>query len=600
MSVVNGHFTISAINGSNSNPEVFSDISIKNSIFNQVDGEKGSIVYIDSSTNYKSRILFQEVTFQNMQVEKIGGLIFSTCKEAKKVVTFQDCTFQDIKVIKGTLFHSYNDNSEPVITNKNEIIQNYGKNAFSTNPTNIVQFSGPKTITLRSGEIISEKLRFYLRDDYDNVFDFGNDFDNINIEELFFYKIETNDELNTDLYGNINGFCWNNSCDVSNIRCKYGKFDNSSAYIEVKVKECNSKKYKHQFRESRKIESCYIPSCYQSCNTGDCINDDVCDCTSTLYTGKYCNEHYKVEEDIFYNTLLIIGSIILITLSIIFIVGVIIHKTDDVFRAASIDFLIIILIGCIIYCFHIISIVFTRSKITCIFIFSFKNVGFSLIYGSILAKTLRVYKVFKINKFSRVKKKYVYSIVFGLALIHLFLLYSWIVADEFDVEIKYTKKEEEFLNCSAPNLEFLSELINLIVISVSSFIAYQIRNIKKEFKESLAVPVYVYLLIEIMIVITNSMDEMPLLFKDFIHVIGSFISIVTVLYFIYINKFNTISFRKKAMYINQLSSREVLHKKSTRPNEIESLLYKNYGKVNRYKDGRHNPMDSFDSEYSIN
>jgi len=53
-------------------------------------------------------------------------------------------------------------------------------------------------------------------------------------------------------------------------------------------------------------------------------------------------------------------------------------------------------------------------------------------------------------------KKSMYISVFGLAFIHLLLLFIYIIFDSFKVEIKYTKKEEEYVNCKVPNLEFLT------------------------------------------------------------------------------------------------------------------------------------------------
>jgi len=40
----------------------------------------------------------------------------------------------------------------------------------------------------------------------------------------------------------------------------------------------------------------YKPKCKFSCNGGFCINNDVCNCNTTIYTGKFCNEYKKLNR----------------------------------------------------------------------------------------------------------------------------------------------------------------------------------------------------------------------------------------------------------------------------------------------------------------
>jgi len=63
----------------------------------------------------------------------------------------------------------------------------------------------------------------------------------------------------------------------------------------------------------------YFPKCETSCNSGDCINNNVCDCSKTHFTGQYCNEYEKLNRmekmDIFItmiSVLMIIASVIII------------------------------------------------------------------------------------------------------------------------------------------------------------------------------------------------------------------------------------------------------------------------------------------------
>ena len=41
----------------------------------------------------------------------------------------------------------------------------------------------------------------------------------------------------------------------------------------------------------------YLPKCFQNCNTGKCLNDDLCDCNQTNFKGLYCNEYIQLERN---------------------------------------------------------------------------------------------------------------------------------------------------------------------------------------------------------------------------------------------------------------------------------------------------------------
>jgi len=84
------------------------------------------------------------------------------------------------------------------------------------------------------------------------------------------------------------------------------------------------------------------------------------------------------------------------------------------------------------------------------------------------------------------------------------------------------------------------------------------------------------------------MEEMTLLFKDFIHVCGSFISTITVLYFIYYSKVQTISFKKKEMQSMNSSLQSTplegngIYKKN-QLTDLEIIMYNNIYKITEEK-----------------
>lgn len=71
------------------------------------------------------------------------------------------------------------------------------------------------------------------------------------------------------------------------------------------------------------------------------------------------------------------------------------YRNHGVIKAASFDFLIIILIGLIFnFIYSILEMEEISSDLFCINILFIENLGFTLTYGSIISKTVRVYHVF--------------------------------------------------------------------------------------------------------------------------------------------------------------------------------------------------------------
>eukprot|EP00833_Pecoramyces_ruminatium_P017213 jgi/Orpsp1_1/1191245/evm.model.d7180000084357.1 len=297
-------------------------------------------------------------------------------------------------------------NSEPKISNKDEILKIEGHRAFSSNPTELIADENNKKIDILSGDVLSDDIRFYVIDDYNNVINFETDISDVN--DLFVFEIGTNDEKNIALFGQKNGFCRKDSCIASNIRVvgnpgvyylylklitfgRYAKFKDYIAYFEVNISECNSS-YIYQDKDNINLKSCYKPYCELSCSPGVCVNDNVCDCTETNFKGQFCNERYSLERIKLLDILLKIISIIFILFTIILIFGIIVYRKNSIIKAGSVDFLIIILFGALLVFIYSIFLSIPRTKKTCIIIILFENIGYSLIYSSILIKTFRIYR----------------------------------------------------------------------------------------------------------------------------------------------------------------------------------------------------------------
>jgi len=65
----------------------------------------------------------------------------------------------------------------------------------------------------------------------------------------------------------------------------------------------------------------YLPTCENGCNTGKCVNINLCDCSKTFFTGSYCNEYFKMDRipvlDYLFRILTLILTVVTIFILII-------------------------------------------------------------------------------------------------------------------------------------------------------------------------------------------------------------------------------------------------------------------------------------------
>eukprot|EP00833_Pecoramyces_ruminatium_P000154 jgi/Orpsp1_1/1174186/evm.model.c7180000049193.1 len=160
MNLVNGHFTEGSIDFSDTKPYKIGNILIKNSRYKKIYSDNGPIIQVKYlNMNYNRDIIFDNVTIEDTEAKYYGGVIYSLSEYTNDIVSFINCTFINNKANYGTICHSYNINSEPRISNKNEILEIEGHKAFSTNPTGLIVDENNKQIDILSGDILSDEIR---------------------------------------------------------------------------------------------------------------------------------------------------------------------------------------------------------------------------------------------------------------------------------------------------------------------------------------------------------------------------------------------------------------------------------------------------------
>ncbi|OUM57306.1 hypothetical protein PIROE2DRAFT_17762 [Piromyces sp. E2] len=90
-------------------------------------------------------------------------------------------------------------------------------------------------------------------------------------------------------------------------------------------------------------------------NEGKCINDNLCDCENSKFTGKDCTERYKLRRNSYLNASLVVISLFFLLITIATMAVLFKFKNHEIVKAGSYDFLNIILIGLLFNFAHVLT-----------------------------------------------------------------------------------------------------------------------------------------------------------------------------------------------------------------------------------------------------
>ncbi|KAG4090592.1 hypothetical protein H8356DRAFT_1279541 [Neocallimastix lanati (nom. inval.)] len=355
---------------------------------------------------------FNNIKFINNKAENFGGVLYSEVRNyGLGFINFENCSYENNTALLD-------------------------KNNFVTNPTHL-EFDenyNNEVIEIYSGDIIEKEYSCSFYDDFQNKFIFNTNINNSNIKDLVFYELSLvgkNDKTApTKIFGHYKGYCRNSSCLFKDIRLignpgeyflelkivafgYYNEFVDNTITMNVKILDC-PKDLILQDKYKINIKACYKPTCIPDCvNNGRCVNDNVCDCSKSSYTG------------------------------------------------TSFDFLIIILIGLIFNFVYVIMM--TADDLTsnyCIMLSLVQNLGFSLIFGSIMTKIFRIYYIFLVLKTASFKEKSYIKYIFLISLILFYLSTAILryVSKSVTVKPLSTFKKEVYFESFSNSILFISIL----------------------------------------------------------------------------------------------------------------------------------------------
>ncbi|ORX49720.1 hypothetical protein BCR36DRAFT_353422 [Piromyces finnis] len=366
---------------------------INNTNFIGFFGYNGSILSIIETDN-STPVTFNNSSFIENISTNCGGIVYSQSNSTNLYVSFNNCVFENNWGLYGHIAYSYSKQYEPYFSNIEELREIEG--SFVTNPAYIqLTNDSPNSISIISGEVISEEIKYNIFDDYGNLRKITESLDIkyvSSVNEMVYFKVYINDTYNAAIIGKAVSFCLYDECTLPSFKIVgnpgnyklnveiiiYGPFkpfSNNLIEMDLTIKNCDES-YIYQDLYNIGFKSCYFPECSPSCNNGGkCINTNVCDCSKTSYHGNYCNEYYKLNRIKFVDKLIIFITIVLVILILIIMLSIFLLRNESKIKAGGIDFMYIILFGLLFNCIYVYeSTIENKTKFNCIMSFLSNNI----------------------------------------------------------------------------------------------------------------------------------------------------------------------------------------------------------------------------------
>jgi len=390
------------------------------------------------------------------------------------------------------------------------------------------------------------------------------------------FNVDTGDDYNVEVYGQTNSYCWDDKCQFPPIKIvgnagynrpirlsiitfgKYMNFEKSYVDLNLEIKECNTSSHIFQKVESTRLKSCYLPICNPTCkNGGHCVNNNVCDCEGSFHVGRYCDERVQLERNKMIDMILKTIILFMFILTVVLMVMVFLFRKNPTIKASAYDFMLLILVGVLINLAYAYFLTEEKNILSCYIQFVLNHVGFSLVFGTLVVKLFRIYKIFCLctGKIRAMKRLKMYIIIFSLTFFYVAISFIWIISKQIKVGLFDTQDLKEYKKCVLPRINILIMIINFFVLALGLYISYCLRNVDPKYKEDLVIPIYVYVLFTTIIEIFNFNDSISVIVQDLFGSIGTIVINSVTLLYLYIFKFYSI-YVHKTIEMNKSKSLE--------------------------------------------
>ncbi|KAJ0408310.1 hypothetical protein ATCC90586_000051 [Pythium insidiosum] len=193
--------------------------------------------------------------------------------------------------------------------------------------------------------------------------------------------------------------------------------------------------------------------------------------------------------------IVIVISAIVLVLLVAALAFVFISREKPIIKRSQFEFLMIMVLGGIILVAAVLLYAGAPTRFLCAARPTFIALGFTMIFGSLVVKSLRVYRVFSSQAMKRVvlSTKVMFKMFMVFVAVDCIVLIAWFAVDFPEPTVSYTQMLElnggsyGSLSCKSSSFIFSALLIfwKAIVLAMGLYLSFLIRNLSNDFQESI-------------------------------------------------------------------------------------------------------------------
>ncbi|ORX83804.1 hypothetical protein BCR32DRAFT_266758 [Anaeromyces robustus] len=467
-------------------------INIDNSKFLNNSAILGGVIYIGTITsnfNVSKQLKINNSQFKDNNARAGQNLFINKASQAVNI--FNSNNYNDKMIDSHPRYLSWNDKS---------FVDHLNERKF-----------------VKSGDSISNGLTAYILSDtnrlYNIVDESTRDLSSVLFVNATMLNIDGTPTKDAVIHGDRETFCWSGKCILNSVKI-YGNpgdyllqlymisdggfitMNSQKITVDVTIEECD-KSHRNDYLGVG-FNLCYTPVCSTPCVHGECVDMQTCKCDSSgIWTGSFCNERYKYEYS---KTLrIIIETICSLSalFSIFLIYGIQSNKKEPSIRKSNPTFLIVTVVGSLINYSTVIFYHGNRTTTLCSIVLWVKFIGFAVLYGSIIIRIMRVWKIISSTKqkfkTSSMTKTAMFSYLFVIISIYIIILVVCTIIQKTEIK-ECISKNKAFSKCgNTQSIVILYGLtIGLLIWGV--YLALETSNLPEQFNEakSVGISTYVY------------------------------------------------------------------------------------------------------------
>jgi len=295
---------------------------------------------------------------------------------------------------------------------------------------------------------------------------------------------------------------------IENEKWQFDTLVNAYASVDITINNCTRTKYKDI--TNTLLKSCYEPDCPGGCQHGGvCVDLNQCKCGDN-WEGQNCNERSKFVVPSWLQYMFLIIGITSAILCCVLIVILYFRRNLQHVRSSSPLFLVIMTIGAVFNSGAIILESRSDSVAICILREWCKYIGFSLMVGALIVKTIRISLIFSGKKIggSQLADKRLIVYLIGIIIPFIILLIIWTTVDRA-VMINVEHSEREFEKCDNHSTSIIGDVFLFAILFWAVHAAYTARNAPSAFNETKAIVLstYVYFIIEVLVIVLQNLGS---------------------------------------------------------------------------------------------